>query len=689
MVHSIGRARDLDSTLIVASSKLAGLLDVEMCTLALRDEDAPDTLRAAAIHPPTAVQLDPPRLRLGDYEGLRVAMTERSVETASPADAAWLAPLYAALGFDVPAPLVVAPLRHQGDTLGLMLLGDSEGDRLWGPASRRRAERLEDATLVAGLVAEAIVLSRRAMRSQPGERSQPDGRPPSSEPTQPGGGDAVVLDQKKLAEIVEGAKQQIRTLNARVRSLTQEIKARDEELLTLNRELKAHAAKPSETELAIWQNEVRELIEERESLHGTIETLTQERDRLSCELVALREGMEQSEAYEGAPYPADGMPSHPEVSTEMDGRRALSPMMNAMMDHGSVGLVIADEEGQILMVNGPARRILHLPSDDVVGLHVDGLASDNSWREAVKGLLAHSRNGRTQRTELNLPLDTGSIEAELTALYGRDGGVGGLVIALRSADSDADWHESMVNLASEFRTPMTAITGYTELLLGEQAGILTRMQQQFLQRVRANVEQLNHLLNDLNQLAAPGNRRADLSPQPVDPVDIIEEAVMGLSARFRERKLAVQLDLPPDLSPVRVDRDSFYQILLRLLTNAALCSQEGTQVVIRAEEASFSEAGHHLRVSVIDTGGGIAPEDYSRVFRRFYRASQPLVAGMVETGVGMAVAKTLVEAHGGRIWVESEEGVGSTFSFLLPVDAAETGAQTQAEAARVHDRNTS
>ena len=144
---------------------------------------------------------------------------------------------------------------------------------------------------------------------------------------------------------------------------------------------------------------------------------------------------------------------------------------------------------------------------------------------------------------------------------------------------------------------------------------------------------------------------------------------MGLAARFRERKLAVQLDLPQELSRAVADRDSLYQIMLRLLSNAALCSAEATQIVVSAEETD-GEMARHVRVSVTDTGGGINPVDYSRVFRRLFRANQPLVQGMGETGVGIAMAKTLVEANGGRIWVESEEGVGSTFSFLLP--AAET-----------------
>jgi signal transduction histidine kinase len=269
----------------------------------------------------------------------------------------------------------------------------------------------------------------------------------------------------------------------------------------------------------------------------------------------------------------------------------------------------------------------------------------------------------------HLTLEDGKVEADLASLRGRDRKADGLVITLRSSESDAERYEALVSLANDFRTPMTAITGYADLLLGEQAGILTEMQQQFLERLKANIEQLSVLLNDLIHVTSPDTRPIELVPQPVSLIKIIEEAIMGLSSRFRERRLTVQLDLPPELSLVEADRDSLYQIMLRLLSNAAACSKEGSEVVVGAHEETFDGTGKHLQISVTDTGGGIAPDDYPRVFRHFYRANQPLVQGMGETSVGMAMAKTLVEANGGRIWVESEEGVGSTLSFVLPCEA--------------------
>jgi signal transduction histidine kinase len=337
-----------------------------------------------------------------------------------------------------------------------------------------------------------------------------------------------------------------------------------------------------------------------------------------------------------------------------------------------IGLVIVDEDGQITMADAPARQMLHLPTGEIVGMPINGAYPDPEWTKTVDQMLSPSSNGQSSdRVHLSLLFGNESVEADLSTLRGRDGKPDGLAITLRSSESHAERYEAIVSQASEFRTPMTAITGYTDLLLGEQPGILTPIQQQFLERVKANVEQLNHQLNDLVSTASPDFHPIELSPQPVNLIEIIEEAIMGLAARFRERKLIVQLDLPPELGLVKADRDSLYQIMLRLLSNAVLCSKEGTQIVVSASKTESPINGENVCITVTDTGEGIAPEDYSRVFRRFVRANQPLVQGMGETGIGMAVAKTLVEANGGRIWVESQKDVGSSFSFILPVQQDE------------------
>jgi len=175
---------------------------------------------------------------------------------------------------------------------------------------------------------------------------------------------------------------------------------------------------------------------------------------------------------------------------------------------------------------------------------------------------------------------------------------------------------------------------------------------------------MSGMLSDLIRVTAIDTQMA-LEPEPVNLVEIIDEAIMSNSAQYRERNITIRLDLADRLPPVQADRDSLYQIMSHLLANACLCSQPGTDVMVGAR--AKPEAEDYLVVSVTDTGGGIQLADRQRVFSRRYRADNPLIEGLGDTGIGLSIAKALVEAHSGRIWVDSEMGRGSTFSFLLPV----------------------
>lgn len=226
--------------------------------------------------------------------------------------------------------------------------------------------------------------------------------------------------------------------------------------------------------------------------------------------------------------------------------------------------------------------------------------------------------------------------------------------------------EVLASIVQELRTPMTSITGYTDLLLGESVGILGAMQRQFLQRVKANIERMDGMLGDLIGVTAIDTGRLKIEPEPVDVAQVIEETVMAAAGLMRERELSVRIELAEQLPRLHADRDSLHQIIQHLLSNAALCSPNNSEIVVRAQVPV--EMSDFLLFSVADQGGGIAPEDRQRAFNRMYRADHPLVQGLGETGVGLSISKALVEAQGGRIWVDSEMGVGSTFTFVLPLN---------------------
>ncbi|MBN2470945.1 MAG: hypothetical protein JXN59_09485 [Anaerolineae bacterium] len=239
--------------------------------------------------------------------------------------------------------------------------------------------------------------------------------------------------------------------------------------------------------------------------------------------------------------------------------------------------------------------------------------------------------------------------------------------------------EVVLSIAQELRTPMSSIIGYTDLLLGESAGILGALQRKFLQRVQANIERLTALVEDLVNVIALDSGQVDLDPEPVNMIELLDDAITQAGAQFREKGITLSLDIDDAVPPLRADRDGLQQAVIQLLSNAYLVSPTDGEVGIAMYQgvvAYVDDDGQQIEresvvVSIQDQGGGIPEEDRQRVFSRLYRADNPLIQGVGDTGVGLSIARALVDAHGGKIWVESEMGVGSRFTFTIPLESEE------------------
>ena len=242
-----------------------------------------------------------------------------------------------------------------------------------------------------------------------------------------------------------------------------------------------------------------------------------------------------------------------------------------------------------------------------------------------------------------------------------------LVTGMQSslAKKPGEQAEVIASISQELRQPMSSIVGYTDLLLGESVGILGALQRKFVERIKASTERIGSLIDDIIQLNALETGVQELKPETIDLNLIIDNAMNYTSSQVREKNISMHLDLPKKLSHIHADREALQQILVHLLQNAGAATPvEGT---IRLKVETSNEDGQdYLLIQVSDTGGGIPPEDLPRVFSRLYRADNVLIQGVGDTGVGLSIAKALTEAQHGRIWVETQAGVGSTFSVLLP-----------------------
>jgi signal transduction histidine kinase len=233
---------------------------------------------------------------------------------------------------------------------------------------------------------------------------------------------------------------------------------------------------------------------------------------------------------------------------------------------------------------------------------------------------------------------------------------------------DGEHMEVVISIVQELRQPMSSIMGYTDLLLGESVGILGALQRKFMERIKASTERMGALIDDLVQVTSMEGTQIELKPVDVDLNTVIDEAISHTSARMIEKNIAIRVDIPDNLPNIQSDEDALQQVVIHLLQNAGAASPADGEIVLTVQNAKDDfDTLDYVLLQVTDTGGGIPKEDLPRVFSRLYRADNPLIAGVGDTGVGLSVAKKLVEALNGRIWVDTEQGVGSTFSVLLPV----------------------
>ncbi len=216
-------------------------------------------------------------------------------------------------------------------------------------------------------------------------------------------------------------------------------------------------------------------------------------------------------------------------------------------------------------------------------------------------------------------------------------------------------------VSHELRTPLTAVKGLVENMRDGFTGALSDRQIFYLTRVTHNIERLTRMVNDLLDLSRIEAGRMELTPTEVALVSLIEEVIETLRPQAGKKAITLQTAHPPGLAPLRGDRDKILQILTNLIYNAIKFTPPSGRIVIALTPLDDGA----VQVCVEDTGCGIAPEDVPRVFDRFYR-SRDSPAEARGAGLGLAITKSLVELHHGRIWVDSTPGSGSRFCFTLP-----------------------
>jgi signal transduction histidine kinase len=230
----------------------------------------------------------------------------------------------------------------------------------------------------------------------------------------------------------------------------------------------------------------------------------------------------------------------------------------------------------------------------------------------------------------------------------------------------ASQHKSdfLANMSHELRTPLNAIIGFSQVLREEMVGEVNEKQAEYLEDILSSGNHLLSLINDVLDLSKVEAGQVELELEPFSLQDALERGVAMVRERATRDGVRVTLAANPDVDVVAGDERRIRQVIFNLLTNAVKFTPPGGSVDVRAKPVNGE-----VRVSVADTGRGIAGEDLRRIFEEFQQTEAGIEQGE-GTGLGLALSKRLVELHGGRIWVDSELGRGSTFVFTLPTKGA-------------------
>jgi signal transduction histidine kinase len=233
--------------------------------------------------------------------------------------------------------------------------------------------------------------------------------------------------------------------------------------------------------------------------------------------------------------------------------------------------------------------------------------------------------------------------------------------------ADASRHKSqfLANMSHELRTPLNAILGYTELIIDSLYGNPPEKMRDVLKRIESNGKHLLGLINDVLDLSKIEAGQLTLSLSNYSLKNVIQTVFSAVEPLAAEKQIAFRIDVAPELPQGRGDEQRLTQVLLNLVGNAIKFTDAG-EVSIRGCLADGS-----FHVAVCDTGPGISTADQGKLFREFQQADNSITRKKGGTGLGLAISRRIVEMHGGRIWVESSLGRGSTFSFTLPVTVEE------------------
>ena len=319
-----------------------------------------------------------------------------------------------------------------------------------------------------------------------------------------------------------------------------------------------------------------------------------------------------------------------------------------------------DSSCKVLLANTSLERFFGVSPSDACGKNILEVIRHHELEQLIRRVLGA---GAPIRQELKFLSPEPRIFATRFAPIATPEGPG-VVVVLRDVTEQRRLEqlrsEFVANVSHELRTPLTTIRGFVETLR-DGAVKDPATADEFLGIIESETKRLEKLVEDLLNLSRLEDRRTAIARRRVSLGEVLARVLPVFEARAREQGVGLSVDLPPDLPAVHGDPELIGQVFSNLIDNALRFTPQGRISVKAATSPGW------IRVDVEDTGVGIPEDSLPRIFERFYRVERARSRGSGGTGLGLAIVKHIVEAHGGRVDVESELGKGSRFSFYLPV----------------------
>lgn len=361
----------------------------------------------------------------------------------------------------------------------------------------------------------------------------------------------------------------------------------------------------------------------------------------------------------GLPHAAAPPPSseetHPVV--DIDVRPTASISESQLLKHIAEGALLCDAKGLVLQANEAAAQILGKPVTELVSSDLQTITDDSRWERMVGSLrlaLALGGSGRhaPPAPEATLYINDRAVHAKLIPIYESQAETASIIAVFHNISAETEgWRardEAMAGLSQKLRGPMTAITSYADLLLGETVGAVDSIQRRYLQRIRQGVERIEALLSELGEEPASSARR--VTPAPAPPItEIINQAVDAAQKVLSLDGVSVVSDIDEDLPPVQIKAECVSRILADLLAAAGKRTSIGDRVSLSTQVQADNGQPGHLIVLIQD--GGAVSQNISSL----------------EEDENIRAAMSLAEDEGGRIWMERTTDGSNLISFLLPV----------------------